>query len=84
MLSAATLLECASTKADSVAADRLVDGEYVDPLYTSGVQPIFDVLWTSKDRELVEKYGVWLIQRDRTLGLKVRSSLLTYHFEDRC
>ncbi|KAK4698396.1 vacuolar protein sorting-associated protein 3, partial [Phenoliferia sp. Uapishka_3] len=52
---------------------KLVDGEYNDATYTGGVQRIFDTLWESRDKSLVEKYGVWLIQRDQALGLKLFS-----------
>lgn len=33
---------------------------------------MFDLLWTSRDQELVIEYGLWLIVRDRAMGLKVR------------
>ncbi|KAL8283319.1 hypothetical protein RQP46_005729 [Phenoliferia psychrophenolica] len=52
---------------------KLVEGVYVDATYTGGTKTIFDTLWLSKDRFVVEKYGVWLIQHDRALGLKLFS-----------
>jgi hypothetical protein len=51
---------------------RIVEGKYVDEQYTGGLQQIFDLLWKTKDKDLIEHYGMWLLQRDRLLGLKVR------------
>lgn len=50
---------------------RLVEGIYVDDGFTGGIKKISDLLWKSKDMRQVEKYGIWLLQRDRVLGLKV-------------
>lgn len=54
---------------------KIVEGVYDDSSFTDGLQQIFDLLWTTKDKAVVEKYGIWLLQRERALGLKVRSSL---------
>lgn len=52
-----------------------MEGKYVDERYAAGVQGIFDLLWPLKDARVVEKYGIWLLQRDLALGLKVRRPL---------
>lgn len=53
---------------------RIVEGEYVDPEFENGVQRIFDLVWKTKEKDLVERYGLWLIPHDRALGLKVRDA----------
>jgi hypothetical protein len=53
---------------------RLVEGVYIDEGFTRGIKKISDLLWKSKDTRQVEKYGIWLLQRDRVLGLKVSPS----------
>lgn len=58
--------------ANEMSTRRIVEGVYVDEGYTNGLQQIFDLLWRTKDLDLVERWGVWLLQRDRALGLKVR------------
>lgn len=40
------------------------------------MQQIFDLLWKTKDKAIVERFGLWLLQRDRALGLKVGGSIL--------
>lgn len=54
-----------------------MEGIYVDPRYTGGLSYIYNLLWDSEDRDLVETYGVWLLGQDRDLALKVTS-----HFAD--
>ena len=55
--------------------NRVVDGEYRDRDFekNGGIKQIFDLLWKLKDQSLVETYGLWLLERDRELGLRVRS-----------
>lgn len=36
------------------------------------MQKIFELLSSSKDEILVEKFGLWLIVRERAMGLKAR------------
>ncbi|KAM0748698.1 hypothetical protein T439DRAFT_70364 [Meredithblackwellia eburnea MCA 4105] len=52
---------------------KLVEGVYVDEKFSGGVRKVFDLVWGSEDRLMVEKYGLWIMQRDRTLGLKLFS-----------
>jgi hypothetical protein len=55
---------------------RVVEGTYVDEGFTNGLQQIFDLLWKTKDKAIVERFGLWLLQRDRALGLKASMSLV--------
>ncbi|GAA5907483.1 uncharacterized protein JCM6883_001219 [Sporobolomyces salmoneus] len=50
---------------------KIVEGEYKDDSSENGTRQIFDLLWTLKDRKLVEEYGIWLLRYDRELGLKL-------------
>lgn len=66
---------------------RIVEGTYVDDTFANGVQQIFDLLWKTKDKDIVERFGLWLLQRDRALGLKVgvssqMSTKLQLYFAD--
>ena len=54
-----------------LVCSRLVDGKREDTQFDDGLQKIFNLLETSTDVELVTKYGLWLVQRSRDLGLKV-------------
>jgi hypothetical protein len=55
-----------------------VEGEYVDDKYTEGLDGIFGLLWKSKEKFLVERYGLWLVKRDPRLGLKVCPTFVTF------
>lgn len=50
---------------------RIVEGTYVDLRYTGGLSYIYNLLWDSGERDLVETYGIWLLGQDRDLALKV-------------
>ncbi|GAA5933539.1 uncharacterized protein JCM15063_001342 [Sporobolomyces koalae] len=50
---------------------KILDGDYVDPTFQDGTRQVFDLVSRSKDKSLVEKYGLWLVQRDRLLGLRI-------------
>ncbi|CEQ41527.1 SPOSA6832_03250, partial [Sporobolomyces salmonicolor] len=52
-------------------ARRIVDGWYEDGTFSDGPRRIFDLVWRTKDKALVERYGLWMLKHDRTLGLKV-------------
>lgn len=54
------------------ASRRISEGEYLDDGFTDGIRRIFDLLWSCQEKEIVIQYGLWLIVRDRVLGLKVR------------
>ncbi|TNY19371.1 hypothetical protein DMC30DRAFT_448017 [Rhodotorula diobovata] len=50
---------------------RIVDGEYDDPSLTDGVHKVFDLVWRSKDKGLVEKYGLWMLRHDVERALRL-------------
>ncbi|GAA5956387.1 hypothetical protein JCM21900_000171 [Sporobolomyces salmonicolor] len=50
---------------------KIVDGLYEDSTFTDGPRRIFDLVWRTKDKALVERYGLWMLKHDRTLGLKL-------------
>ncbi|GAA6028594.1 hypothetical protein JCM8097_007301 [Rhodosporidiobolus ruineniae] len=37
----------------------------------TGVRKVFDLVWRMKDKEVTEKYGLWMLRHDRDLGLKL-------------
>lgn len=41
---------------------------------TDGVHKVFDLVWRSKDKGLVEKYGLWMLRHDVERALRVRPS----------
>ena len=49
----------------------MIEGVYVDDTFDKTPRDVFDLLWKSKERDLVEKWGIWLLRRDRALGLRV-------------
>ncbi|ORY74073.1 hypothetical protein BCR35DRAFT_293491 [Leucosporidium creatinivorum] len=64
---------------------KIVEGTYVDESFKNGLQQIFDLLWKTKDKAIVERFGLWLLQRDRALGLKLFSDpkqTLTFETRD--
>ncbi|GAA5872000.1 hypothetical protein JCM1840_004768 [Sporobolomyces johnsonii] len=50
---------------------KIVDGTYEDGKFADGPRRIFDLVWRTKDKALVERYGLWILKHDRTLGLKL-------------
>ncbi|GAA5979077.1 hypothetical protein JCM5350_007058 [Sporobolomyces pararoseus] len=52
---------------------KVVDGEYRDRDFekNGGIKQVFDLLWKLKDQGLVETYGLWLLENDRELGLRL-------------
>jgi hypothetical protein len=56
--------------------DRVVDGEWRDPTVEDPLARITTVLQDLKDRPLVERYALWLLQKDPDAGLKVREAIL--------
>ncbi|GAA5939746.1 hypothetical protein JCM3775_001615 [Rhodotorula graminis] len=50
---------------------RIVDGEYSDPTFSDGVHKVFDLVWRSKDKGLIEKYGLWLLRHDVDRALRL-------------
>ncbi|GAA6016850.1 hypothetical protein JCM11491_001827 [Sporobolomyces phaffii] len=54
---------------------KLVEGEYPpsnrDATEPSTTRRVFDLVWKSKERDVVEKYGLWLLKHDKALGLKL-------------
>lgn len=53
---------------------KLCQGQYLDPGFRHGASKVYHLLAASKDQALVEYYGLWLLGRDRSLGLQVRSA----------
>lgn len=56
--------------------DRVADGEWRDPTVKEPITRITTMLQDLKDRTLVEKYALWLLQKDPDAGLKVREAIL--------
>lgn len=50
---------------------RLIDGERTDERFVDGLTKIYNLLENSSDIELVTRYGLWLVLRDRELGLRL-------------
>jgi hypothetical protein len=48
-----------------------VDGKRQDYRFDDGLNKIFNLLENATDTEMVTKYGLWLVERDRDLGLRV-------------
>lgn len=59
---------------------RLFDGIYVDPEFVNGLALIYDVLADSRDELIVEQYGLWIIGRDVSMGIKVNESHSNHSF----
>lgn len=55
---------------------RVADGEWRDPTVKEPITRIMTMLQDLKDRTLVEKYALWLLQKDPDAGLKVRAAIL--------
>lgn len=55
---------------------RVADGEWRDPTVKEPITRITTMLQDLKDRTLVEKYALWLLQKDPDAGLKVREAIL--------
>ena len=71
--------------ADVITA-RLVDGEWTDDDIEDPLGRMMVLLNETRDRALVQQWGLWLVKRDTALGLKVcvlwfysiRDTWLTY------
>ncbi|GAA6019435.1 hypothetical protein JCM8202_001808 [Rhodotorula sphaerocarpa] len=50
---------------------RIVDGEYEDPSFQNGVRRIFDLTWKTKNASVTEKAGLWMVNHDVGLALKL-------------
>ncbi|SCZ87760.1 BZ3500_MvSof-1268-A1-R1_Chr2-3g05228 [Microbotryum saponariae] len=50
---------------------KILDGIYEDAQYTGGAERIFDLLWESQDKNLLDRFGIPLIKHDRQLGLRL-------------
>lgn len=51
---------------------RLVDGEWTDPDIPDPLTNMFDLLTERKDRQLTQKWGIWLTRKDSERAIKVR------------
>lgn len=60
---------------------RLVDGVRHDDRFTQGPTRIFNLLESSSNAALKSEYGLWLVTKDRALGLRVRSDPVEKHRE---
>ena len=56
-----------------VLLSRLVDGEWTENDIQDPLGQMMALLSQSRDRGLVQRWGLWLIKRDPAAGLKVRS-----------
>lgn len=59
-----------------------MDGEWKDPALANPLPRIKDLLLETKDRVLVQRYGIWLIKHDPEASLKVRSVSVLFAFND--
>ncbi|KIO24147.1 hypothetical protein M407DRAFT_15469 [Tulasnella calospora MUT 4182] len=50
---------------------KVVDGEWKDPALANPLPRIKDLLMETKDRVLVQRYGIWLIKHDPEASLKL-------------
>ncbi|GAA5904811.1 hypothetical protein JCM8208_001362 [Rhodotorula glutinis] len=50
---------------------KIIDGEYSDSTFSDGVHKVFDLVWRSKDKALIEKYGLWLLRHDVDRALRL-------------
>ncbi|GAA6015822.1 hypothetical protein JCM10207_008808 [Rhodosporidiobolus poonsookiae] len=55
---------------------RVVDGEYEadeqsDVRGEKGVRKVFELVWKTREKELTEQYGLWLLKHDQALALKL-------------
>ncbi|SGZ31858.1 BQ5605_C042g12021 [Microbotryum silenes-dioicae] len=50
---------------------KILDGTYEDAQYTGGAERIFNLLWESQDKNLLDRFGIPLIKHDRQLGLRL-------------
>ncbi|KAG9050608.1 hypothetical protein FS837_004133 [Tulasnella sp. UAMH 9824] len=50
---------------------KVVDGEWKDPALANPLPRIKDILMETKDRVLVQRYGIWLIKHDPEASLKL-------------
>ncbi|GAA5852101.1 hypothetical protein JCM9279_005057 [Rhodotorula babjevae] len=50
---------------------RIINGEYSDATFSDGVHKVFDLVWRSKDKALIEKYGLWLLRHDVDRALRL-------------
>ncbi|KAG8960758.1 hypothetical protein FRC00_014207 [Tulasnella sp. 408] len=50
---------------------KVVDGEWKDPALANPLPRIKDMLLETKDRVLVQRYGIWLIKHDPEASLKL-------------
>lgn len=49
----------------------IVDGTTPDPRAQDPVAEVFSLLSKQKDPSILRKYGLWLVKRDRDMGLQV-------------
>ena len=50
---------------------RLVDGEWTDEGIKDPLEQMMALLNETRDRTLIQRWGLWLIKRDIASGLKV-------------
>ncbi|BGP09381.1 hypothetical protein JCM10049v2_005249 [Rhodotorula toruloides] len=72
-LLASILLEKGETMRVLDIWSRIIDGEYTDGSFEDGLQSMFDLTWRSKDKSLVEKYGLWMLKHDQSRALRLFS-----------
>lgn len=60
------------------AITRFVDGEWKDENIADPLGQMLALLNDTRDRALVQRWGLWLVKRDTASGLKVCISLSTY------
>jgi hypothetical protein len=50
---------------------RLVDGEWTDEDIQDPLEQMMALLSETRDRMLIQRWGLWLVKRDASAGLKV-------------
>lgn len=56
---------------------RLVDQKRHDSHFTDGLAKIYNLLDSLTDIRLVQMYALWLVDKDRSLALKVRKTCMS-------
>jgi hypothetical protein len=56
-----------------VGDDRIADGEWTDEDIKDPLSDMISLLFTTKDRALTQRWGIWLTKRDPDRAIKVRT-----------
>lgn len=56
----------------SFTLNRIVEGEWKDPSVTNPLGEIIQLLSTSRNRDIVQRYGLWLARQEPVAAFSVR------------